>query len=165
MSQSVARLKELLFDSEAQALADLSRRLEQISDTDSRGRADLKMRLDQVMELAGSTEHFTASVADVIDDALRRAEVHKHSQLSISIAPLVVTTIKAELKNSQDEMVEALYPITGRLVKSYVASAIKDLTEEMNRRLEQNPLMLRLQSLTTGRSVGELALAGTQDFE
>ena len=81
------------------------------------------------------------------------------------MAPLVVTTIKAELKNSQDEMVEALYPITGRLVKAYVASAIKDLTEEMNRRLEQNPVMLRLQSLTTGRSVGELALAGTQDFE
>jgi outer membrane protein OmpA-like peptidoglycan-associated protein len=51
------------------------------------------------------------------------------------------------------------------LVKSYVASAIKDLTDQMNRRIEQNALMLRLQSLATGRSVAELALAGTQDFE
>lgn len=169
MSQTVERLKELLFDNEAQALADLARRLEAVAAHDAKARADLaaelKIKIDQVMERAGSAERFTASVAEVLDEALRRAEVAKHSELSLSIAPLVVSTIKTELKNSQDEMVEALYPITGRLVKAYVASAIKDLTEDMNRRLEQNPVMLRLQSLATGRSVAELALAGTQDFE
>lgn len=169
MSQTVERLKELLFDSEAQALAELARRLDTVAATDAKARAELaaelKVKIDQVMERAGSAERFTASVAEVLDEALRRAEVSKHSELSLSIAPLVVSTIKTELKNSQDEMVEALYPITGRLVKAYVASAIKDLTEDMNRRLEQNPVMLRLQSITTGRSVAELALAGTQDFE
>lgn len=165
MSQTVARLKELLFDNEAQALAELSHRVDQVAANDASARAELKAQIDDVMARAGSAERFTQTVADVIDEALRRAEVSKHHELSISIAPLVVSTIKTELKNSQDEMVEALYPITGRLVKSYVASAIKDLTEQMNRRLEQNPLMLRLQSIATGRPVGELALASTQTFE
>lgn len=165
MSQTVARLKELLFDNEAQALVELSRRIDKVAGDDETARAALRADIAAVMERAGNAERFTASVAEIIDEALRRAEVHKHSELSLSIAPLVVTTIKAELKNSQDEMVEALYPITGRLVKAYVASAIKDLAEDMNRRLEQNPVMLRLQSLATGRSVGELALASTQDFE
>jgi len=164
MSQSVNRLKELLFEPEAQALAELDRRVTQIDLRESQEREVLRAQIGSVLERVGSTEQFTQSVAETIDEALRRAEVKKHSQLSLSIAPLVVTTIKAELKNSQDEMVEALYPITGRLVKAYVASAIKDLTEEMNRRLEMNPVMLRLQSLMTGRSVGELALASTQDF-
>ena len=165
MSQSVDRLKELLFDDEAQALHELARKVESIADIDARGREELKQRLEEVFARAGTHERLTASVAEILDEALRRAEVSQHADLSRAIAPLVVTTIKSELRNSQDEMVEALYPITGRLVKSYVASAMKDLSDQMNRRLEQNALMLRLQSLTTGRSVGELALAGTQDFE
>lgn len=164
MSQTVSRLKELLFDREAQALSDLSQRLDALALDHHLSSAELRDELSAIAERVGSNEQLTNSVAEIIDEALRRAEVHKHTELSLSIAPLVVTTIKAELKNSQDEMVEALYPITGRLVKSYVASAIKDLADDMNRRLEQNPLMLRLQSLTTGKSVGELALASTQDF-
>lgn len=164
MSHTVTRLKELLFDNEAQALRDLSQRLDALAQTHHLSSSELKQELAALLGRVGSSEQLTNSVAEIIDEALRRAEVNKHTELSLSIAPLVVTTIKAELKNSQDEMVEALYPITGRLVKSYVASAIKDLADDMNRRLEQNPVMLRLQSLTTGKSVGELALASTQDF-
>ncbi len=165
MSQNVARLKELLFENEAQALEDLSRRIDALADVDQRGREELRQVLQDVFERAGSTERLTASVADILDEALRRAEINKHSELSKSIAPAVVATVRSELRNSQDEMVEALYPIMGRLVKAYVASAIKDLSDQINRRLEQNPVMLRVQSLTTGRSMSELALAGTQDFE
>ena len=165
MSQNVARLKELLFENEAQALEDLSRRIDTLADVDQRGRDELRCLLEDVLERAGSTERLTASVADILDEALRRAEINKHAELSQSIAPAVVATVRSELRNSQDEMVEALYPIMGRLVKAYVASAIKDLSDQINRRLEQNPVMLRVQSLTTGRSMSELALAGTQDFE
>ncbi len=201
MSQSVDRLKQLLFDNEAQALDQLTRRIdgiaeaetrsrdalnlkidgvaatgtqdrhalaqriESVADANSKARDEIKRTLDEVYARTGSTERMTASVTEVINEALRRAEVSKHSELTQTIAPLVVTTIKTELRNSQDEMVEALYPITGRLVKAYVASAMKDLSDQMNRRLEQNPVMLRLQSLTTGKSIGELALAGTQNFD
>lgn len=165
MSQSVNRLKELLFDSETQALAELAAKIDTVAQTDSRARDEIKRSIADIFERVGTSESFTNSVSQTLDEALRRAEVSKHSELSISLAPLVVTTIKTELRNSQDEMVEALYPITGRLVKAYVASAMKDLTDQMNRRLERNPVMLRLQSLVTGRSIAELALAGTQEFE
>ena len=182
MSQSVERLKELLFDSETTALQDLAQRLERVSeselknkdelsrridgiaDLDARARAELKAKLDEVYAQAGNTEQLTHSVSQIISEVLRRAEVERHAELSQSLAPLLVSTIKTELRNSQDQMVEALYPITGRLAKSYVASAIQDLTAQMNRRLEQNAVMLRLQSLATGRSVAELALASTNDF-
>ncbi len=53
-------------------------------------------------------------------------------------------------------MVEALYPITGELVKAYVATAMKDLTRRMNRRLELNPMMLWFRSLMSGYSRAEL---------
>ncbi len=164
MSQNVERLKQLLFEPESQALTDLAHRIEAVAELDATSRAVIARQIEHIFDRVGSGERLASSVSEILADALRRAEVARHDELAISIAPLVVSTIKTELRNSQDEMVEALYPITGRLVKSYVASALKDLADQMNRRLEQNPVMLRLQSLATGRSVGELALAGTQDF-
>jgi outer membrane protein OmpA-like peptidoglycan-associated protein len=144
MSQDVTRLKELLFENEARALADLNR------------------RMDIVFERAGSTERFTSSVASVLDEALAQAEVERHNEVSHAIAPLIVQTIKTEIRGSQDELAEALYPSMGRMVSAYVISAIRDLMDEINRRLESNPFMLRLRSILTGRPVVELAFVEGQ---
>lgn len=162
MSHSVDRLKELLFDSEARTLSDVQQRLSQRETdhaTEVRERQLIADRLEAVFQRAGTEDRFSASVATVLDVALCRAEIERHAELSEAVAPLVVRTIRAEIVNSRDEMVEALYPITGRLVKAYVASAISDLAAQINRRVESNPVMLRLRSLTSGRSVAELALA------
>jgi outer membrane protein OmpA-like peptidoglycan-associated protein len=182
MSQSVARLKELLFDAEAQELAALAQRLNATAAADADGRdelakriealsqmqnvssAELRAAIDDLLARAVVSEKLTDNVAAVLSEALRKAEVVHHVALSNSIAPLVVTTIKTELRNSQDEMVEALYPLTGRMVKAYVASAMKDLADQLNRRIEQTPVMLRLRSIATGRSIAELAMAGGRHF-
>jgi outer membrane protein OmpA-like peptidoglycan-associated protein len=141
MAEDVTRLKELLFDREARAITDLT------------------ARMDAVFERTGSQERFAASVASVLDEALARAEVEKHAQVAGAIAPLVVSTIRTEIRNSQDELAEALYPAMGRMVKDYVVSAFRDLADEINRRIEQNRFMLRARSLLTGRPVAELAMA------
>ena len=144
MSEDVTRLKELLFESESRALADLGR------------------RMDVVFERAGSPERFTASVAVVLDEALlasRDRAAHRGRQ---AIAPLIVKTIKTEIRSSQDELAEALYPSLGRMVKAYVVSAVRDLMDEINRRLESNRFMLRVRSILTGRPVAELAFAEGQ---
>lgn len=145
--------------------ADLDARLTGLSESEARERLEVLRRIEQLFEGVGTKERFTARVAETIDGALRQAEVDRHQETAAALAPLVVRTVKAEIRNSQDELVEALYPMTGRMVKAYVASAIKDLTEQINRRLEQNALMLRLRSITTGRSVAELALAGAQPLK
>ena len=144
MSESVAKLKELLFAPESEAIATLSQ------------------RIDAVFDRAGTNDRFQSSVAQVLDGALRDAEVAHHDEMATAIAPLIVKTVKTEIHNSTDDLVEALYPATGRMVKAYVASAIKDMTDEINRKLEANPVMLRLNALTSGRSAGELALADSQ---
>ena len=111
MSQTVDRLKELLFDGEAQALADLSRRIDgevqvstelarridSVADLDNRAREELKQKLNQIFDRVGTNERLTTNVAAVLQDALRQAEVTHHVELSTAIAPLVVTTIKTEL--------------------------------------------------------------------
>lgn len=182
-SQGVSRLKELLFDSESQALADLARRIdnlaqttaaerkailaevERLSQSEERERVAILGQVKALFDRVGTAERLEKSVAGVIDGALRQAEVERHDDLADAVSPLVVRTVKTEIRNSRDELVEALYPMTGRIVKAYVASAMKDLMEEVNRRLERNPVMLRFAALVTGRSAAELALAETQRTE
>lgn len=146
----------------AQRLEALAQSLKQLADQGQTQNRELMQQLEAVTERAGSDQRLEASVARVVDGALRRAEVDKHVAVSDAMAPLVVRTIKTEIRNSQDELVEALYPMTGRMVKAYVASAMADLMQQIDRKLKSNPLMLRLKSLTTGRSMAELALSETQ---
>ncbi|MEQ1577586.1 MAG: hypothetical protein ABL894_08035, partial [Hyphomicrobium sp.] len=165
VDKPVDRLKELLFDREARAIDALARRVEGIEYLtldEKRMREELSHRIDGVFDRAGTVDRFEMSVADVLDGALRRAEVDRHTELASAMAPLVVRTVKTEIRNSRDDLVEALYPMTGRMVQAYVASAMKDLAKDINRRLEHNPLMLRLRSLASGKSVAEMAIAESQ---
>lgn len=179
MAQSVDRLKELLFDAEARTLDTLTQRVEGIEQLalderrrrediqsklteEQKIRQDIARRVDEVFNRAGTSDRFEVSVAEVLDAALRRAEVDRHAELAGAMAPLMVRTVKTEIRNSRDELVEALYPMTGRMVQAYVASAMKDLAKDINRRLEHNPVMLRLRSLASGKSVAEMAIAESQ---
>lgn len=184
MSQSVTKLKQLLFDNEAATIAELASRLEAIAasgaashgellaelrrsvDELRRGgleRAeDLSRRIDAVAARVGTDDALTRTVATVIDRALIEAEETRHDDLADAVAPVVVRTVRSEIRNSRDEIVEVLYPMTGQMVRAYVASAMKDLLAEVNRRLESNAFMLRLRALTSGRTAAEIALADSQ---
>ncbi len=179
MTDSVARLKELLFDRETATLGEFARRLdtstaattaslEELNRLQAATRAlhdDLARRIAHLDARAGTPEALRTSVAAVLDDVIVEARETKQENVSRALAPMLVKTIKAELKNNQAEMVEALYPITGQLVKAYVASAMKDLTNRMNRRLQSNAFMLRVRSLFSGYSRAELLLAESQSLE
>ncbi|MBI1386420.1 MAG: OmpA family protein [Rhizobiales bacterium] len=131
---------------------------------EERSRLDgVRERVARLEQQAGDDEALQASVTRIIAGALRDAEVERHDELARSIAPMVVSTIRYEIVNSRDQMVEALYPITGQLVSAYVASAMRDLMEEINRRLESGlsarRYYLRMKSFATGRPYSELVLA------
>lgn len=178
-SQGVTKLKELLFESEAERLADLSRRLDTLGNAheelrnqlagraadEADARTELSQRIEIINERAGSADHFSRAVSEVLDHAIELAERERHDELQRALSPVVVHTVKTEIFNSQDALVQALYPMTGQMVKAYVASAMKDLVNQINRRLESNALMLRIKSITTGNSMAELALAETQRLE
>ena len=169
MSDGVNKLKELLFDTEARRLDEVNRRLVLLAETETQRHGELSRRVDAVFERAGTVERMQKSVAGVIDGALRDAEIDRHDSLSKAVAPLVVSTIKYELKNSQDEMVDALYPITGRLVKQYVTAAVNEkmlkANEELARKMPGARLAMRIKSMFSRVSPAEQLLAASQRLE
>ncbi|WP_442754111.1 OmpA family protein [Methylocystis sp. JAN1] len=133
-------------------LGDMSRRLDETAE-----------RVEKLDDRLGDEEKFSISTGDALIDAFRRAEEKRPRALSKALAPSVVTIIRSEIKNSKDMMVEALYPIMGRLVTAAVAGAFRDLVESVNARIDAlasaSSWRLRLRAMATGRSMAEVALA------
>ena len=142
------RLKTLLFRPESQRLEQIEN---EVSALDGR---------------VGTRDRLETATAEVLVEALKRAEVAQHRELSQAIAPVVVAAIRNEIKNSRDMMVEALYPITGRLVMAGIAVAMAELTASINARMDSllsvKSLQLRWTAWRTGRPFGELAIAQAQ---
>jgi outer membrane protein OmpA-like peptidoglycan-associated protein len=189
MQAGVSRLKELLFDNEREQLAYLQNRVEQLATTEPEKRRELAEglsrdhlralsdseagikrelghRLDELFDKVGDDDRLRVSVTAIIDGALRDAEVQKHEKMSRAVAPLVVKTIKTELHNSRDELVEVLYPMTGQMVKSFINSEMKKLKDQINqdleRRITSNPLMLMFKGKAAGRTAADIAMADSQ---
>lgn len=169
MSQpSVLRLKELLFEQEAREIDALAARVGTLAEAERRQMVELARRIDDLYARAGGDAELRASVSRIIDGALHDAEVSRHRELADAMAPVVVRTVRAELvaPATQDQIAGSLYKKIGEMVRRYVASAMRDLMEGINRRLEaglsNNRLMLKLRSIATGRSMAELALSDTQ---
>ena len=142
------RLKTLLFKPESQKLSTLEQTV---------GALDQRV---------GTPDRLEKATAEVLVQALRRAEVAQHRELADAMAPMVVAAIRNEINNSKDMMVEALYPITGRLVSAGIAVAIAELAASINQRMDSllsvDMLKLRFQAWRTGRPLSELALARLQ---
>ena len=135
------RLKALLVGPE-------SERLSRLSD-----------KVDGLDTYIGQAPRLEIATAEILAKALRRAEVDRHRELANALSPLVVSAIRSEIKNSRDAMVEALYPITGRLVAAAVAAAFRDLNARSDALTSAEGVKLRVRALLAGKSVSELALA------
>ncbi|MBB3609911.1 OmpA family protein [Rhizobium sp. BK602] len=143
----IERLKTLLFQSEEARLDTLE--------------ADVAF----LQRYLGDADRLEAATADILVAALERAEVNRPRDLANAIAPSVVSAIRSEIANSRDMMVEALYPITGRMVSAAVANAFKQLVAFLEQRLNTLTSMElwigRVKSLVTGRPISEFVLANS----
>ncbi len=126
-------------------------------------------RLDQLEARLGDDDALKGSLVPIIADILRDAGVKDYRRLAGALAPIVLQSIKTEIHNSRDMMVDALYPITGRLVAAAVRNAFRDLVEQLNQKLDSSLSMdrwrARLKAKMTGRSEAEILLSEGAAFE
>lgn len=122
----------------------------------------LRRRLQELELRVGDDTRLQHTISTVIVDALAEAGVQDHQRLARVISPMIVASIRQEIANSKDVMVDALYPITGRLVTTAVRRAFRDLMENVNARLTNaltlEVLRVRLQAKLTGRPEAQIWL-------
>lgn len=55
-----------------------------------------------------------------------------------TLGPTITKALSEQIKNSKDQVVEALYPIMGKMIKKYISQEISLLTERINKQLEDS---------------------------
>jgi outer membrane protein OmpA-like peptidoglycan-associated protein len=122
---------------------------------------ELERRVDEAV----SKEDFLAALTKDVAVALRRAERDDPKAIARALSPAVVQSIRREIVNSREEMVEALYPITGRMVRAAVRDAVSNLVADINKRFDAltspNVLKARAKSLFTGRPASSFLIEDT----
>ena len=88
-------------------------------------------------------------------------------ELSDSLQKVIAPAISKEIANNQDVMIDALYPIMGGMISKYVTQSIKELMEQINRKIENGlsteRFKRKLKAKFTGVSETELLMEESSD--
>lgn len=99
---------------------------------DREDRNELAQKLEELDKQLNEKEQLEERINPILTDeegALRK-------NFSGLFGPQITESIKRQIKDSQDEVVEALYPIIGRMIKKYITSEIEKLSEKVDAQME-----------------------------
>ncbi len=143
-SGGITALKEILFEEENERYRELSDRIKETSQEIDHKLANREIPDSEFNEILDK-------IVQVMPDKL---------------GPTITSTLKVQIKESRDDVVQALFPIVGQMIKKYIQQEIQLLTEKIDRQFERafsfDMLKLRLQAMFTGASFSELVLKNTQ---
>lgn len=169
--QGIDELRAILLGEDRQAmdglreqLADIEER-QQISDEVLKGNLAL---LEELRTRVGDDEALCSSVSNVLSASVAEVEKSNPRPLSRALAPFFVSSIRNEIANSKEAMVEALYPITGRLVSTAVKNSIASMMETINQRVDEatsaRMISARFKSWRSGEPVSAYLIANPGDI-
>lgn len=161
------RLKTLLFADELHRLKKLEARITEIRFR-SGDPAHLKAQLlplfdDLLLERLRSADQQTVSIlAEHLAAIVARTSEIDPEAFKNAFQGILTSTIKEQIASNKEVMVDALYPILGGMISKYVSSAIYELMESINAKINQGlslqHVKRKIKSKVTGVSETELLL-------
>ncbi|MBD0779264.1 cell envelope biogenesis protein OmpA [Maribacter sp. ANRC-HE7] len=88
-------------------------------------------RIELLEQAYNSREKFASRVDPIVEEQLDKFT----KSIPHTLGPTITATLKKEIQNHKDEVVDALYPVLGKMVKKYVAQEIKVLSEKIDNQL------------------------------
>ncbi|WP_461532920.1 cell envelope biogenesis protein OmpA [Sinomicrobium sp.] len=109
------------------------------------------------------TLHTRSELEERIDPIIKTKLEEFTSEIPRTLGPTITETLKIEIKKSKEQVVEALYPIMGRMIKKYVLQEIELLSERVSNQLENSfsakAWKRKLKALFTGVREEDLILS------
>ena len=113
-------------------------------------------KVEELSKIVHQKQELSHKVDPIIDDKLEEFVV----EIPKTLGPTITQTLKEEIKNSQDAVVEALYPILGKMIKKYIAHEIRMLSEDISKKTKQAfSFRSWLGRKKAGVSSGDMAIA------
>tara|TARA_R110002050_G_scaffold16719_1_gene50470 strand:+ start:122380 stop:123225 length:846 start_codon:yes stop_codon:yes gene_type:complete len=133
----VELLKDILFTDDREFAEKIAQRIETIEHT--------------INERAKLSEKVNPIIAKQLDDFV--VEIPK------TLGPTITATLKEEIRKNKDEIVDALYPILGKMIKKYIAQEMKMLSERINKQLSAQRWKIKFKSWFGGVKEEDLIIS------
>lgn len=103
--------------------------------TDDRAYAEsIHTKIRALEEIINQQKKLSNKVDPIIDEKLQEFI----EEIPETLGPTITKALAEQIKNSKDQVVEALYPIMGKMIKKYIAQEISLLSERINQQLEDS---------------------------
>ena len=90
-------------------------------------------KVEELRKIVYQKQELSHKVDPIIEDRLEEFV----EEIPKTLGPTITQTLKEEIKNSQDAVVEALFPIIGKMIKKYIAHEMKLLSENISRQTKK----------------------------
>jgi hypothetical protein len=118
---------------------------------------EFEEKISQRVELLEQTIQEREKLSEKVNPIIVHQIEEFKKSIPETLGPTITQTLKEEIKNHKDEVVDALYPVLGKMVKKYVAQEMKLLSAKMNNQLSFLSLWKRkFRSVFTGKNEQEL---------
>ncbi|MGH1386545.1 cell envelope biogenesis protein OmpA [Kordia sp.] len=103
--------------------------------TDDRAYAEsIHTKIKALEEIINQQKKLSNKVDPIIDEKLEEFI----EEIPATLGPTITEALAEQIKNSKDQVVEALYPIMGKMIKKYISQEISLLSERINQQLEDS---------------------------
>jgi hypothetical protein len=89
-------------------------------------------KLDSIEETLNTQLKLSEKVNPIIDDKLHVFV----EEMPEKLGPTITEALSEQIKNSQDQVVEALFPIIGKMIKKYIQQEISILSDNINNKVQ-----------------------------
>lgn len=121
----------------------------------------VEQNLDELKELIHQRERLAKKVSPILEDRLEQFE----KDIPRKMGPAITKALQAQIKESQNEVVDLLYPIIGKLISKFIRIEIQRLSEKIDQQLSNifsfKGILRRLKNKINGTSESELILRDT----
>lgn len=130
-------LKDILFTDDRQYIEKISERIELLEKT------------------VNEKERLSSKVDPIIENQL--SEFTKN--IPTTLGPTITETLREQIRTQRDEVVDALFPILGKMIKKYIAQEIKILSEKIDNQFNfLTRWKIRIKAFFSGKKQKELLL-------
>ncbi len=130
-------IKDILFTDDREYIEKISERIALLEKTVNE-KERLSSKVDPIIE--NQLEEFTKSIPT-------------------TLGPTITETLREQIRTQRDEVVDALFPILGKMIKKYIAQEMKALSEKIDSQFDFiSKWKIRLKALFSGKKKKELLL-------
>ena len=118
---------------------------------------EFEKKISQRVQLLEQTIQEKEKLSEKVDPIIAYQINEFKNSIPETLGPTITETLRKEIRINKDAVVDAIYPVLGKMIKKYVAQEMKMLSEKMNSQLSFFSVGKRkFKSIFTGKKERDL---------